>query len=248
MNSTVIIIAGLLFLSTISGMLGLGVAFAAVPFLSFFLPDLVHQVQPLTLILNGVTAIFSTFGFAKSHFVDWPKAIILAIVTTIIAPAGAFLVQVVPQSYVWFIYLAAVIYLAFNLFRPVKHNEDRTPNFKLVLILAVPISILAGFLGIGPGFLLMPTLIIAGFEPKHAAGINSFAVAPPSFSALIPHWHTMQIDWQLAALLLVVGAIGSFAGARLTSVYVPPVRLKQMFGVLIVIMTLYKIFSLLSLV
>jgi uncharacterized membrane protein YfcA len=237
MNSTVIIIAGLLFLSTISGMLGLGVAFAAVPFLSFFLPDLVHQVQPLTLILNGVTAIFSTFGFAKSHFVDWPKAIILAIVTTIIAPAGAFLVQVVPQSYVWFIYLAAVIYLAFNLFRPVKHNEDRTPNFKLVLILAI-----------GPGFLLMPTLIIAGFEPKHAAGINSFAVAPPSFSALIPHWHTMQIDWQLAALLLVVGAIGSFAGARLTSVYVPPVRLKQMFGVLIVIMTLYKIFSLLSLV
>lgn len=245
MNSTVVIISGLFLLSAISGMLGLGVAFAAVPFLSFFMPDLVHQVQPLTLILNGVTAIFSTFGFAESHYVDWPKAVLLSIVTAVIAPTGAFLVQFVPRNYVWFIYLIAVIYLAYKLFRPSNAREDRIPNFKLVLVLAVPISILAGFLGIGPGFLLMPTLILAGFEAKHAAGINSFAVAPPSFSALIPHWSTMQIDWQMAGILLIVGAIGSFGGARLTSIFVPSLRLKQTFVVLIVIITTYKIYTLL---
>jgi len=59
----------------------------------------------------------------------------------------------------------------------------------------------------------MPTLILVGFDPKRAAGINSFAVTPPSFSALIPHWRTMQIDWQLAGILLVVGAIGSLGRA-----------------------------------
>ena len=246
MNSTTIIVVGLLLLSIVSGMLGLGVAFAAVPFLSLFLPDLVHQVQPLTLILNGVTALFSTFGFARSGYVDWPKAITLAVVTTIVAPVGAYLVQFVSQSYVWLIYLAAVIYLAYNLFKPTKGEAGRVENFKLALILAVPISILAGFLGIGPGFLLMPTLILVRFDPKRAAGINAFAVTPPSFSALIPHWRTMQIDWQLAGILLVVGAIGSFGGARLASVYVPSSRLKQMFGVLIVIMTLYKIYTLLA--
>lgn len=246
MNTIVFIILGLSLLSIISGMLGLGVAFSAVPFLSFFMPDLVHQVQPLTLILNGVTAIFATLGFAESHLVDWPKAFILGIVTTVVAPAGSFLVQYIDQSYVWFIYLAAVIYLTYNMFRPVKGDDGRAPNFKLVLVLAVPISILAGFLGIGPGFLLMPTLILSGFEPKHAAGINSFAVAPPSFSALIPHWRTMHIDWHLAAILLIAGAVGSFAGARLTSVYVPGGRLKQMFGILIIIMTLYKIYTILS--
>ena len=36
-------------------------------------------------------------------------------------------------------------------------------------------------------------------------------------------------------------AIGSFLGARLTSLYVPSGRLKQIFGVLIVVMTAYKI-------
>ncbi len=47
-NATLVMAFGLLILSVASGMLGLGVAFAAVPFLGFFMTDLVHQVQPLT--------------------------------------------------------------------------------------------------------------------------------------------------------------------------------------------------------
>ncbi len=39
----------------------------------------------------------------------------------------------------------------------------------LALAWALPISVLAGFLGVDPGFLLMPTLILLGFEPKRAA-------------------------------------------------------------------------------
>ena len=54
-------------------------------------------------------------------------------------------------------------------------------NFRLTLILMVPISVLAGFLDIGPGFILV------GFETKHTAGINTLAVTPPSFSAVPPH-------------------------------------------------------------
>ena len=39
----------------------------------------------------------------------------------------------------------------------------------------------------------------------------------------------------------VAGAAGSFVGARLTSLFMPSARIKQLSGVLIVIMTLYKI-------
>jgi uncharacterized membrane protein YfcA len=111
--------------------------------------------------------------------------------------------------------------------------------------LAVPISVLSGLLGIGPGFLLMPTLILVGFDPKKAAGINAFAVMPPSFSALIPHLSTARFDLQLTVALLVVGAAGSFLGARMTSLYVPSSRIKQFFGILIVVMTIYKIITIL---
>lgn len=52
MNEAAVMATGLAVLSVASGMLGLGVAFAAVPFLGFFLYDLVHEVQPLSLFLR----------------------------------------------------------------------------------------------------------------------------------------------------------------------------------------------------
>lgn len=56
------------------------------------------------------------------------------------------------------------------------------PDLKPALLLAVPISVAAGMLGAGPGFLLLPSLILVGFEPRHAAAVNALAVTPLSFS------------------------------------------------------------------
>jgi uncharacterized protein len=56
----------------------------------------------------------------------------------------------------------------------------------------------------------------------------------------------MPLDAGLTIALLLVGAIGSFLGARLTNLYVPSGRIKQIFGVLIVVMTAYKIYTLIQ--
>ena len=262
MNETSIMAIGLAVLSVASGMLGLGVAFAAVPFLGLFLHDLVHQVQPLSLFLNGVTALFSLIGFAESRLVTWRPAVLLAVVTTITAPLGGYLAQIVSPKYLWAIYFVAVAYLAYRMFLPEKANPEppanpsaaanaaasgaAETNLTMALVLAAPISILAGMLGVGPGFLLLPTLILVGYESKHAAAMNALAVTPPSFSALLPHIATAKVDFQLALVLVIVGAIGSFVGARITSLYVPGRRLKQLFGLLIVVMTAYKIYQIAS--
>lgn len=49
----------------------------------------------LSLSLNGVTAWFSLFGFAKNDLVEWRPAILLAVVTTLVAPLGAWLAQII---------------------------------------------------------------------------------------------------------------------------------------------------------
>ncbi|MCX7981889.1 MAG: sulfite exporter TauE/SafE family protein [Syntrophales bacterium] len=244
MNTFITMVTGLGILSVISGMLGLGVAFSAVPFLSLFLPDLVHQVQPLSLVLNGITALFAVFGFAQSGLIDWKKALTLAAITTVSAPIGSWIVHYIPVMMVWIIYLVSVFYLSFRLFKPIQERPGKE-NFNLALILAVPISILSGLLGIGPGFLLMPTLILVGFPAKKAAGINAFAVVPPSFSALLPHVGRAVWDISLTTVLLLAGAAGSYLGARLSSLFLPNQRLKQGFGALIVAMTVYKILTML---
>ena len=252
MDAVVVVIAGGLFaLSVASGMLGLGVAFAAVPFLGFFLPDLVHQVQPLSLFLNGVTALFAAFGFARSRLVEWRPAILLTIVAAIMAPVGSWLAQYTAQGWLWGLYLIAVGYLAWRMFAPPKTGLDeldppKAPDLRLALLLVIPIAVLAGLLGVGPGFLLMPALILVGYEPKHAAGITAVAVTLPSFTALIPHLSTAEVDLRLAAVLVVVGAAGSFLGTRLTSKFVSGPTLKRIFGILIVVMTAIKLITLLT--
>lgn len=186
MNETSIMAIGLAVLSVASGMLGLGVAFAAVPFLGLFLHDLVHQVQPLSLFLNGVTALFSLIGFAESRLVTWRPAVLLAVVTTITAPLGGYLAQIVSPKYLWAIYFVAVAYLAYRMFLPEKANPEppanpsaaanaaasgaAETNLTMALVLAAPISILAGMLGVGPGFLLLPTLILVGYEIEARSG------------------------------------------------------------------------------
>ena len=237
------LVIGLFVLSVLSGMLGLGVAFAAVPLLGIFLPDVVHQVQPLSLALNGLTAASSAIGFARSKLVDWRTALPLAVVTTLTAPLGALLAQRVDPRAVWALYFVSVAWLAFRLFRPTPEGAAASPRPRLALVLAVPISVLSGFLGVGPGFLLLPTLILTGTAPKRAAAVNAVAVTPPSFSALIPHVRTAQWDATLAIPLIVAGTLGAFLGARLTSRYVAGATLKRMFAVLIVLVTLYKLSS-----
>jgi uncharacterized membrane protein YfcA len=107
------ILSGVFILSFFSGMLGLGAAFATIPYLSLFMSDIVHEVQPVALLLNGFTAAFSAYGFSRSGLVRWRDAIILAVTTTASAPAGAVLVQYIPSIYVWIIYFVAVLYLAY---------------------------------------------------------------------------------------------------------------------------------------
>lgn len=236
----IVLVFVLLGLSILSGMLGIGVAFAAVPFLSLYLPDLVNQVQPLSLLLNGITALFSLVGFAQAGYVDWRRGSILALVTTLSAPIGSYLAFLVSPVFIWTLYFAAVLYLSWLLMRPQVPQSGRE-NFKLGALLAVPISIATGFLGVGPGFLLMPALVLVGFKTRSAAGINALAVTPSSFSALLPHWPHMQLDFWMTVPLLVAGALGSFIGARLSARAIPEAYLRKILLAVILVATFYRL-------
>lgn len=57
---------------------------------------------------------------------------------------------------------------------------------------------------------------------------------------------TVRIDPHPGGLLAAVGASGSFLSANVQRLHVSGKRLKQAFGVLIVVMTTYKLFQILS--
>lgn len=229
----------LFFLSVLSGMLGIGVAFAAVPLLSLALPDLVNQVHPLSLALNGVTALCSMIGFAWVGLVDWRRGWLLAGVTTLASPIGALLARMAPEELLWIAYVIAAAYFLYRMFHP-----DRLPpwheRFAPVLAWAVPISVLSGLIGVGPGFLLVPTMMRHGIDIKRAAGLNALAVTPASFASMIPHWPHMDIAGEMAVPLLASGAVGAIVGARLASTRMSGAALRRLFAASIVGMLGYR--------
>ena len=171
-------------LSFLSGMLGLGVAFIAIPVLGLFGFDLKDVIQPWALLLNGLTAISGAIAFWRAGMVDRRGALILVVITTIGAPVGVWLLQFASTDLIWWLYVGVLVFLAIRMALPKGASTEVVAEITdaaraKAAGAAVPISVFAGFLGVGPGFLLMPTLTLVGYSARLAAATNSVAVTLP---------------------------------------------------------------------
>lgn len=226
--------------SVISGMLGIGVAFAAIPILGIHSQDLVHEVQPIALFLNGITALFASVAFARAGYVEWPRSMALAAVCTAFAPIGSWAAQYADERALWACYFGAVIVVIYLLM------SGRSPGRAVrplghVLLVGAPIAALSGFLGVGPGFLLVPVMIHSGFSARRAAAMNAVAVTPASFVSLIPHLERAIVDPVFAAPVVLSAACGALAGGYLASRHVPEKALRLLFIVIILTLAAYKL-------
>ncbi len=238
-------------LSFLSGMMGLGVAFVATPVLALFGMELKHEIMPLSLWLNGVTAISSAVTFARKKMVDWRTAIPLLIVATLAAPFGVWLVQFTATNVLWWLYVAVLVFLAFRMGFPPK-QDDSLPSLvsdKTRVKAGVAtsgISVFAGLLGVGPGFLLMPTLVLLGFAARTAAATNSVIVTLPSFSAFLTHLPNAQFDWSLLIMATITSVIGAQMGSAFTAKRVKSITLTRMFAIALVLLAVQRVIALLS--
>jgi len=234
------ILVPLLFgLSFLSGMLGLGVAFIAIPVLGLFGYDLKDVIQPWALLLNGLTAISAAIAFWRAGMVDRRGALVLVTITTFGAPIGVWLLQFASTDVIWWPYVAALVFLAVRMALPKPASTEvvadiTDPARIRAAAAAAPISVFAGFLGVGPGFLLMPTLTLVGYSARLAAATNSVAVTLPSFSAFISHLGSATFDWLLVGATSVASAVGAWLGARFTAGKVKSVTLSRIFALALV--------------
>jgi uncharacterized membrane protein YfcA len=238
-------------LSFISGMLGLGVAFISTPVLGLFGFDLKHVIMPWSLLLNGLTAISTAVAFARSKMVDWRTAIPLLAITTLVAPLGVWILHFVPTNTVWWIYVGVLLFLAYRMAFAPKMDDTQeaiimgTTRVKGGLLSAV-IGVFAGFLGVGPGFLLMPTLVMLGYTARIAAATNSVIVTLPSFSAFIAHLGDAQFDWVMVGTTSVAAVIGAYYGGRFTAMRVKSQTLTRIFAVALVLLAIQRVVILLG--
>ncbi len=246
------IISFLIFLlSFVAGLMGLGVAFIATPVLGLFNFDLKHVIMPWSLWLNGLTAISSAIAFARAKMVDWRTALPILVITTVFAPVGVWLLQFFTTTTLWWIYVVVLFFLAYRMAFPPKQNDLQIPNITDRTrikggLIGVLIAVFAGLLGVGPGFLMMPTLVLLGYPARLAAASNSVIVTLPSFSAFITHLPSAQFDWLMLILTSITSVIGAQMGASFMSKRVKSITLTRLFAVALVLLAVQRVFLLVS--
>lgn len=238
-------------LSFISGMLGLGVAFVSTPVLGLFGFDLKHVIMPWSLLLNGLTAISGATAYTRSHMVDWRTALPFLAITTLVAPLGVYILRFVPTSVVWWIYIGVLLFLAYRMAFAPKQSDDRE---KIITdhtrvkggLLSVAIGVFAGFLGVGPGFLLMPTLVMLGYTARIAAATNSVIVTLPSFSAFIAHLADAQFDWVMVGMTAITSVLGAYYGGMFMAKRVKSRTLTRIFAAALILLAIQRVAILLN--
>lgn len=78
------------------------------------------------------------------------------------------------------------------------------------------VGFLTGFLGVGGGFLVVPTLvIILRMRMTLAVGTSLLIIALNSISSVVARLGTLNLDWAIVVPFTITAVVGSFAGKRI---------------------------------
>ncbi len=90
-------------------------------------------------------------------------------------------------------------------------------NGLVIVALGALTGILSGMFGVGGGFLTTPLMIFYGIPPTVAAASAASQVTGASVSGVFAHSRRAGVDYQMGAVLVAGGIIGTLLGATLFS-------------------------------
>jgi uncharacterized membrane protein YfcA len=145
----------------------------------------------------------------------------------------------------------AIVMLAASVFMLKDRKEGESKEVGLILILfqALLVGVLTGIVGVGGGFLIVPVLnIFANLPMKKAVGTSLLVIVANSFVAFGGYLLHVKIPWEFLVKFSAFTSLGIFIGVYFAN-KVPQKLLKKIFGVFLILMSLfvfYKNFALTS--
>jgi hypothetical protein len=105
------------------------------------------------------------------------------------------------------------------------------------------VGFMAGFLGVGGGFMVVPSLVFFMRVPiKSATGTSLLVIALNSALAVVGHRHSLNVDWRLTAELVVPALVTTYFGVKLTE-KLSAQQLRGIFGVFVILLGVVMVIS-----
>ena len=202
-------------------LIGGGGSILAVPMLLYVvgLPD-PHLAIGTSAVAVGANAFANLIPHARAGHVRWRPASAFAAAGVLGAFAGSTLGKRVDGHHLLALFAVLMLVVAGLMLRGRRDGaESSYPKPRLYPRLGATgfgAGALAGFFGIGGGFLIVPGLMFAsGMEIIAAIGSSLVAVGAFAATTAINYAASGLVDWRAAALFVAGGIVGGWLGARL---------------------------------
>ena len=241
------------------GLIGSGGSILSVPILVYIM-----HVEPVlatgySLFIVGVSALVGGIQKAKQELVDFKNVALFGIPTIIaVFLTRNFIVPAIPEKlieigtfvmtksvFVMLVFAVVMIIASIRMIKPMQHKEsesDKPLNMRAIVFQGLGIGLIAGFVGAGGGFLIIPALyFLAKISMKKAIGTSLFIIAFQSLIGFIGDLNrTPAMDWNLLLGFTLASIVGIFIG-NLLSKYISGDKLKTSFGWFVLLMGIYII-------
>lgn len=231
-------------------LVGGGGSILAVPLLVYLVgvsqPHLAIGTAALAVAANALQGLWQ---HARRGNVRWPCASVFAGIGALGAFGGSSLGKAVDGQALLALFAVLMLGVAALMFRHRRAEGDPQArlgreNAPRLLGSGAAVGALAGFFGIGGGFLVVPSLMWSARLPiLLAVGSSLLAVTAFGLSTALNYARSGLVDWPLAAALIAGGWLGSRLGAlgagRLAA---RRGLLNSVFAALIVAVALYMLY------
>ena len=230
-------------LATLFAMGGVGSAVALVPILHMIGVEF-NISKAIGLFVNTSTTMAATIMNIKRKVLDFKFALPLALSLVITAPIGAYLSEFIPEKIVKILFIGFLFFAGSMILFGKKEAKFKYTQKWVMVVLGSFVGVISGLLGIGGGSLLMPILILLGFDAKKLAITMSFIIPFSTFSAFLTYLSIVKIDWILLGGATIAAILGGYIGNYIMHFHLNQKQIKKLIGILLYLIAIKMVLSL----
>ena len=203
------------------GIFGSGGGIIVVPALIYLLHLPPKEAIAMGLGIIAITAILSAWDHWRAGNVDLRAAAVFAPLGVAGTYVGAKLGAALPASFQLGLFAAVMYLAAFRMLRKqtvVGQRTERSDAARATLLVGagIGVGLLAGVVGVGGGFLIVPAMVLlAGIPMKRAIGTSLAVVSLNSLSGFAGYLGAVAVNYTTMGTFAAVTVLSSFTGARL---------------------------------
>ncbi|MDA7978221.1 MAG: sulfite exporter TauE/SafE family protein [Pirellulales bacterium] len=215
------------------GLLGSGGSILTVPVLVYLLGHEEKIAISESLAIVGGVASAAAIRYAIARSIEWRSVVVFGLPAMMGTYIGAWLAQFVSGTFQMILFAGVMLVAARFMFgrrhQPAAPSEGEVPlaseseepghaMWKIVLE-GLAVGILTGLVGVGGGFLIVPTLVLLGKLPmRQAIGTSLVIVALKSGTGLIKYLAILEeqgaaMNWATVGWFCLFGIVGSLVGS-----------------------------------